>query len=101
MVTVMDSGTMTPVSRVKPGAARPPCRSLSGSDMADRAIAHTRNAIRADATYAPAYWELGLAHYCKGDRPQAIAALERYLALEPRAKDAHRINTAIQDLKRS
>lgn len=73
----------------------------SGPDAVDRAIAHLLHAIRADATYAPAYRELGLAHYRKGDRPKAIAALEHYLALDPRAKDAHRINTAIQDLKRS
>ncbi len=72
----------------------------SGSDTTDRAIAYLRHAIRADATYAQAYRELGLAHYRKGDRPQAIAALERYLALEPRAKDAPRITTAIQELKR-
>jgi beta-barrel assembly-enhancing protease len=72
----------------------------SGTDAVDRAMAYLLNAIRADATYAPAYRELGLAHYRKGDRPKAIAALERYLALDPRAKDAHRINTAIQELKR-
>ena len=72
----------------------------SGPDTADRAIAHLRSAIRADATYAPAYRELGLAYYRKGDRPQAITALERYLALDPKGKDAQRINTAIQDLKR-
>jgi predicted Zn-dependent protease len=72
----------------------------SGPDTADQAIAHLQHAIRGDATFAPAYQELGLAHYRKGDRPQAIAALERYLALDPRAKDAPRINTAIQDLER-
>jgi tetratricopeptide (TPR) repeat protein len=72
----------------------------SGPDVADRAIAHLQQAIRADATYAPAYRELGLAHYRQGDRPQAIAALERYLALDPGAKDASRIRTAVQDLRR-
>ena len=72
----------------------------SGPDTADRAIAHLQNAIRADATYAPAYRELGLAHYRQGDRPQAIAALERYLALDPRAKDTPRIHGAIRDLRR-
>jgi hypothetical protein len=67
----------------------------SGPDTAARTIVHLRHAIRADATYAPAYRELGLAHYRQGKRPWAIAALERYLALDPRARDAPRSHTAI------
>ena len=39
-------------------------------------------------------------YYRQGKRPHAIAALERYLALDPGAKNAPRIHAAIQDLKR-
>jgi predicted Zn-dependent protease len=72
----------------------------SGPAAVDHAMAHLRNAIQADATFAPAYRELGLTHYRKGEGQQAIAAMERYLALEPQAKDAPRIHAAIRDLKR-
>lgn len=66
----------------------------------DRAIKHFGDAVKADAEYAPAYRELGLAYYRKNERPRAITALERYLALDPKAKDALQIRNAIVELKR-
>jgi tetratricopeptide (TPR) repeat protein len=47
----------------------------------DRASAEARNAIELDARLALAYTELGLAHAQKGDHDQAIAALQKGLAL--------------------
>jgi len=74
----------------------------TGSDAGavDRAIAHLGDATKADAKYALAYRELGLAYYRKGDKPKAISAFERYLALDPSAKDADRIRASITELKR-
>ncbi len=66
----------------------------------DRAIARFRGATTADARYAPAFRELGLAYYRKGERPGAISAFERYLALEPNASDAARIKQSIAELRR-
>lgn len=66
----------------------------------DRAITRFKEATAAEPRYAPAYRELGLAYYRKGARPDAVAALERYLALEPRAKDAARIKASLAELKR-
>lgn len=66
----------------------------------DQAIGHFADATRVDPKYAPAYRELGLALYRKGQRPQAVEALERYLALDPRAKDAAEVRNAIVELKR-
>jgi predicted Zn-dependent protease len=69
-------------------------------DGVDRALVHLAEAIKADASYGPAYREQGLAHYRKGDRASAIASLEKYLALDPEAKDAKQIEATIQELKR-
>jgi predicted Zn-dependent protease len=69
------------------------------ADM-DKAIAHLEAAIAADATYAPPHRELGLAYYRKGDRAKAVAELEKYLALDPKAKDADQIKTTIEEIKR-
>jgi len=66
----------------------------------DRALGHFNDAIKADAQYAPAYREMGLAYYRKNERQKAIQALERYLALDPRAKDAAEIRKAITELRR-
>jgi predicted Zn-dependent protease len=66
----------------------------------DQAIGHFADATRVDPNYAPAYRELGLALYRKGERPKAVEALERYLALDPRAKDAAEVRNAIVELKR-
>ena len=72
----------------------------SGPDVADRAIAHLTEAIKAEATFAPAYRELGLAYYRKRDNRQAVTALQRYLALNPKADDARRISAMIDELRR-
>ncbi len=73
----------------------------SGPDASKRAIAHFVAAIKANDKFAEAYRELGLAYYKIGDRKTAIAALERYLALNPHARDADRIRKSIEDLKGS
>jgi predicted Zn-dependent protease len=72
-----------------------------GGAGVDRAIAHLRDANRADAGFAPAHRELGLAYYRKKDKRSAIAALEQYLKLAPGAEDTARIRTMIRELKRS
>ena len=69
-------------------------------DGVDRALKHLGDAIKADAAYAPAYRDLGLAQFRKGDRPAAIISLERYLTLEPKAEDAKQIASTIAELKR-
>ena len=69
-------------------------------DGVDRALGHLADAIKADAQYAPAYRELGLAQYRKGDRPAAAGSLEKYLALDPDAKDKKQIEGTIAELKR-
>lgn len=66
----------------------------------DRALEHLANAIKVDPQYAPAYREQGMAQYRKGDRSAAVLSLERYLALDPDAKDAKQIAATIQELKR-
>lgn len=71
-----------------------------GGDGVDRALTHLADAIKADAAYAPAHRELGLAYYRKGDRPKAIGSLERYLALDPKAQDTKQIQATIAELKR-
>ncbi len=74
----------------------------TGSDAGavDRAIGHLNDAIQAKAEYAPAYRELGLAYYRKRDRTKAIESFERYLALDPKARDAAKIRASIAELKR-
>ncbi|MEX2542365.1 MAG: M48 family metalloprotease [Trueperaceae bacterium] len=64
------------------------------------AISHFNTAIAADAEYAPAYRELGTAHYRDGDSQTAVLAYERYLELAPRAEDADRIAATIAELER-
>ena len=69
-------------------------------DGVERALAHLADSIKADASYAPAHRELGLAYYRKGDRPNAIGSLERYLALDPKAEDTKQIEATVAELKR-
>ncbi len=69
-------------------------------DGVDRALQHLADAIKADASYAPAYRELGLAQYRKGDRAAAITSLEHYLALDPKAEGTKQIETIVAELKR-
>jgi predicted Zn-dependent protease len=73
---------------------------LETTGDADAAIAHLQASIAAEAEYAPPHRELGLAYYRKGDRARAIASLERYLALDPKAADANQIKATIAELKR-
>lgn len=73
---------------------------LETSADVDKAIAHLEAAIAADAQFAPPYRELGLAQYRKGDRAKAVASLERYLALDPEAKDAAQIRATIVEIRR-
>jgi predicted Zn-dependent protease len=73
---------------------------LETSADVDKAIAHLEAAIAADAQYPPPHRELGLAQYRKGDRVKAVASLERYLALDPQAKDADQIKATIAEIKR-
>lgn len=69
------------------------------ADM-DKATAHLEAAIAADAAYAAPHRELGLAWYRKGDRARAVAELERYLALDPKAADTNQIKATIAEIKR-
>jgi predicted Zn-dependent protease len=71
-----------------------------GVDGLDRGITSLGNATKVDTRYAPAYRELGLAYYRKGNRREAISALERYLVLDPHATDAARIRASIAEIKR-
>jgi len=72
-----------------------------GAAGVDRAITHLTDTTRIDSRYAPVYRELGLAYYRQGNPVEAVAAFERYLALDPTAKDAAQIKKSIADLKRS
>ena len=74
----------------------------TGSDAqaVDRSITRFNKAIEYDSKYAPAYRDVGLAYYRKGNNKLAIKNLEEYLKLEPEAKDAKQVRTAIEDLKK-
>lgn len=48
--------------------------------------------------YAPGYRGLGLAYAQAGDRPRAVTALKRYIALAPKAKDVPLIQNRITAL---
>ena len=73
----------------------------SGPDAPKQAITHFVAAIKANDKFADAYREMGLAYYKIGDRKTAIAALEKYLSLNPGARDADRIKKSIQNLSSS
>jgi tetratricopeptide (TPR) repeat protein len=73
---------------------------LETSAEVDKAIAHFEAAITADPQFPPTYRDLGMAQYRKGERLKAIASLERYLVLDPKAKDADQIRATIAELKR-
>jgi beta-barrel assembly-enhancing protease len=73
---------------------------LETSADVDAAIRHLESSIKADANFAPAYRELGLAQYRKGDRAAAVASLERYLTFEPKPQDAKQIEATVAELKR-
>lgn len=71
-----------------------------GAGDLDRALAHFEKASEVGEDYAPAFRELGLAHYSKGNTQEAIVSLERYLKLAPGADDAARIRQAVRELRR-
>ncbi|MEW6246538.1 MAG: tetratricopeptide repeat protein [Nitrospirota bacterium] len=73
----------------------------SGSEASKRAIGHFVAAIKADDAFADAYREMGLAYYKLGDRKTAAMAFEKYLSLNPGARDAERIRKALDDLQGS
>ena len=54
--------------------------------------------MRVDATYAPAWRALGLAHEKLGEWGQAKTALQRYLQLAPDAPDAAQMRERLSTL---
>jgi beta-barrel assembly-enhancing protease len=72
----------------------------AGPEAVDAAIKELEASVTADADYAPAHRDLGLAYYRKGDRAKAITSLEKYLVVDPKAKDADQIRSTIAELKR-
>lgn len=72
----------------------------AGPDAVDTAIKELEASVKADAEYAPAHRDLGLAYYRKGDRARAIQSLEKYLLVDAKAKDADQIKSTIAELKR-
>ena len=59
-------------------------------DGVERALAHLADSIKADASYAPAHRELGLAYYRKGDRSER----DRQPRALPRARSESRRHEA-------
>jgi predicted Zn-dependent protease len=68
-----------------------------GPDFALRDAAYQR-AVAADASFAQAYRELGMAFRQEGRSDAAIAAFERYLALAPDAPDAGIVRAYTEEL---
>jgi predicted Zn-dependent protease len=66
----------------------------------DKAVEHLEKAIELDRNYSEAYRELGTAYYMAGFRSKAIAAYQRYLKLEPKARDRSEIEASIEELGR-
>jgi len=65
----------------------------------EKAISEYVRAIENKPDYAPAYRELGLAYYKKRNYQVAIAALEKYLKLDPEASDRKQIEYYLKELK--
>lgn len=64
-----------------------------------RADANFRQAVAEDPGFAPAWRGLGLFQLRQGNKPDALAALERFLELEPDAADAAFIRRYIEQLQ--
>jgi predicted Zn-dependent protease len=62
-------------------------RQKGDATAGDQAIEHYRRAIALDPSYPEPYRSLGLVLYKRGEMVRAREALERYLALSPRASD--------------
>jgi hypothetical protein len=65
----------------------------------DEAIAEFQEAIRLDPEFSAAYLGLGYSHVRKGEFEQAIAALEKYLQLEPGADNRAQVESDIQQMR--
>jgi tetratricopeptide (TPR) repeat protein len=65
----------------------------------DEAIAEFQEATRLDAAFSAAYLGLGYSHVRKGEFEQAIAALEKYLQLEPGADNRAQVESDIQQMR--
>ncbi|KYF57484.1 hypothetical protein BE08_30310 [Sorangium cellulosum] len=67
----------------------------------DRAIQYWKDAYQLDCTAHPVLINIANAYEKKGDRAEAITALETYLARTPDASDAQTIRDKIQNLRNS
>lgn len=65
----------------------------------DEAMEAFREAIAREETYAPAWYNLGLAAVARDDRSAAVEAFGRYLALRPEASDAAQVRQWINELQ--
>jgi tetratricopeptide (TPR) repeat protein len=65
----------------------------------EQALADYTQAINYSARFAPAYYSRGRIHGLAGDYRQALADLEKYLELSPRASNRDQVEAIIQDLR--
>jgi Tfp pilus assembly protein PilF len=56
-------------------------------------------ATKADGTYAPAYYQLGMTSLNLGQIPDAVAALEKYLQLDPNGPRAAEVKSSLPALQ--
>jgi CheY-like chemotaxis protein len=66
-------------------------RALYDANQSREALAQISAAIQLEPRYAPAYLLLGEIHQGEGRLPEARAAYERFLALEPRGEQARAV----------
>jgi len=57
-------------------------------------------AIRADATFAPAHYQLGMAQLNEGQIAEAVASFETYLKLAPQGEHAAQATQMVAQLKK-
>lgn len=88
---VEDAETLTLRARVERELAE-------GKPGLESAAAFLERAVAADSTYAPAHRDLGFAYAELDERDKARTALERYLELEPEAKDAREVRSRLRRL---
>lgn len=63
------------------------------------AKAQFESTVKADPTFAPAYYQLGMTSLNLGQIPDAVAALEKYLQLDPNGPKAAEVKTALPALQ--
>lgn len=63
------------------------------------ALTRYQRAVEYDPQYAPAYRAMGFIYYKQKKREEARAAFERYLSLEPNAKDRAQIREYLLELR--